>query len=526
MIRGKKRMLDNKPAMRFDVQTGIHNRFDIEVIDAKTGVIKQEARAFNIVCNNLWTCIVARSTYFNYIFYGTGTGIPSVEDTELFGYEGYRQPSSADDTYGVDYNKGVFWYRRKAQLSETTTVGKTITEVGISSSTSAGYLCTHAMLEDMNGNPISIEKTDTDIINIYATVYVHFDARGYDGGTIKFNYWKKEYSLLTLFAGIGIKKSPNYMVFTNQTAFTSTGRTSDMLSDSFRLTPGEYAYDNIGKTGSAITYSSDAEAKTLTLTAARLGATSKNLGGIKRIVLSYCYYRSGTYADVRVAPSMIITPGGSWFPYSDIVGEAVGTGDGTAKDFALDFPLARDAKIYVDGVLATDVTVDYCVNVNGSIDNHILWLDPATISEDTLIPYYDVTTGYLPSSGLKFYNVMHEVGLKSVYLANVELRASNNLSAWETVADNTGVSGTVEIPEEFRHYKYWYFVYKPYQNSISSRGSSILPIVSTGNAIHFTTPPAEGAVITADYHSECIAKDENHVFDFSLTFHFGEYTEA
>ena len=29
----------------------------------------------------------------------------------------------------------------------------------------------HAMLKDMNGNQISIEKTDTDIINIYATVY-------------------------------------------------------------------------------------------------------------------------------------------------------------------------------------------------------------------------------------------------------------------------------------------------------------------------------------------------------------------
>lgn len=524
MIRGKKRMLDNKPAMGFDVQTGIHNRFDIEVIDARTGAIKQEARAFNIVCNYLWTCIVSRSSYFNYIFYGTGTGIPSVEDTELFGYAGYRQPNSADDTYGVDYNKGVFWYRRKAQLSETTAVGKTITEVGISSSTSAGYLCTHAMLEDMNGNPISIEKTDTDIINIYATVYVHFDARGYDGGTIKFNYWKKEYSLLTLFAGIGITDVPNYMVFTNQTTFTSTGKTSGMLSDSFRLTPGEYTYDDIGKTGSAITYSSDAAAKTLTLKAARLGATSKNLGGIRRIVLSYCYYSSGIYDDVRVAPSMIITPGGSWYPYSGITGEAIGTGDGTTTDFKFAFPFAHDAKIYVDGVIVDDVVVDYGVTTSGSIDKHVLWLDPATVSEDVLIPYYDVApTSYVPAAGEMFYNPMYQVGLGSVYLGNSKLYASNNLKDWVEVVDKSAdAAATVVIPEEFQKYKYW----KATRETSSARLNSLTPVNSTGKSIHFTSPPAEGAVITADYKSDCIAKDENHVFDFSLTFHFGEYTEA
>ena len=43
--------------------------------------------------------------------------------------------------------------------------------------------------------------------------------------------------------------------------------------------------------------------------------------------------------------------------------------------------------------------------------------------------------------------------------------------------------------------------------------------------IHFATPPAAGAVITADYHTPCIAKDENHVFDCSVTIQIGEYTE-
>ena len=37
--------------------------------------------------------------------------------------------------------------------------------------------------------------------------------------------------------------------------------------------------------------------------------------------------------------------------------------------------------------------------------------------------------------------------------------------------------------------------------------------------------PAEGSVITIDYTPQCIPKDENHVFDLSVTFHFGEYSD-
>ena len=42
--------------------------------------------------------------------------------------------------------------------------------------------------------------------------------------------------------------------------------------------------------------------------------------------------------------------------------------------------------------------------------------------------------------------------------------------------------------------------------------------------IHLASPPPEGAVITMTYTPNCIAKDENHVFDMSMTYSFGEYT--
>jgi hypothetical protein len=42
--------------------------------------------------------------------------------------------------------------------------------------------------------------------------------------------------------------------------------------------------------------------------------------------------------------------------------------------------------------------------------------------------------------------------------------------------------------------------------------------------IHFSTPPDVGAVITVDYVTPWVAKDTNHVFDFTLELQFGEYT--
>ena len=44
--------------------------------------------------------------------------------------------------------------------------------------------------------------------------------------------------------------------------------------------------------------------------------------------------------------------------------------------------------------------------------------------------------------------------------------------------------------------------------------------------IHFDVAPAAGAVITIDYTPDCIAKDENHVFDLTLELTLGEYTEG
>ena len=85
MIRGTKRprvkaveIIEPK-AQKIDAKlnASIHNRFDIEVVDVKTGEIKQRAQAENVICNALWTRLFTPGAYFNYIHYGTGSGTPA-----------------------------------------------------------------------------------------------------------------------------------------------------------------------------------------------------------------------------------------------------------------------------------------------------------------------------------------------------------------------------------------------------------------------------------------------------------------
>ena len=503
MIRGSKHP---NPSLKRVVHTDIHNRFDIEVIDSKTRRVKQLARGYNTICNQLWTKLLVSDTsngnyntgygmggYFSYIHYGTGTGTPSSSDTSLFSYLGGA--SAATDATSFDPVEGVYFVRRKIQLSETTAVGQTLTEVGIASGSSSTSLCTHAMLKDMNGNPISITKSDTDIINIYATVFVHFNPQGYDNGHIRFVEPKNIAGLLGALAGI----STNVWGFNNY-----PGRNAVYVATNQKQSTGVVA---------------DASNKTFTFTMNRLGVSDVNIGGIKTISFG-ARYDSDTSTSMSLSdpPQIVVYVGGSWFPGTEIKGEAVGTGDGSTVDYSLDFPNATNATIYVDGVASTEVTVDPGP-LSSDISREMVFLD-VRATPDNHIPFS--FSGSHP--GPLIYNPLHELGLSGLrlYSSGDTLYASNDLSSWIEVGTQSG-STAIAIPEEYAHYKYWKCTNRFYRYDANLGAYKKVP---TGKNVHFTSPPAEGAVITADYFTECIAKDSNHVFDFYIILQLGEYTEA
>lgn len=507
MIRGQTRKLEHRlPEVEAKMDCAIHNRFDIEVIDSLTGEVKQRAQAENVILNQLWTRLLSPSTYFNYIFIGTGIGTPSAPDTALFSHLGYKY--AVTPTYTYNWDAGWVSVRKQCQISEAEYVGSTLTEVGIGYGTVSSNLVTHAMLKDMNGNTITISKTNTDIINIYATVFVHWNVSGYDQSSIKvLGNLNNNFILSYLLGGA-----------------TTTGIQNTMFM------PGGITSVNGNEAGNYYsvtnTISYNAANRTIKVTAARVPAAGGNIGGIRSLAL---YGEKGHYL------ALTVDVGGSWFSGTNVVGEAIATGDGTTKDFASDFGfVAPGAKVYVNGVeQASGVTVDTGMPIDvTNMGKYFRWMPLAAppVSDRTIYMFgpahsFSSSTDYITGSDTAvYYNPYFSYGIANFYTSSVTVYASDDLVNWVQI--NTG-SGTITVPSAYRSFKYWKF--KPtsvtgWPNSQSYKCNAFTAYSLPANIIHFTTAPASGAVITADYTTASVAKDSNHVFDFSLTITLGEKT--
>ena len=515
MIRGTKRPrvkaveIIEPEAQKIDAQlnVSIHNRFDIEVVDARTGEIKQRAQAENVICNALWARLLAPNTYFNFIHYGTGAGTPAAADTSLFTFLGYGTPSAGDDVYENNFSQGWMSLRRKIQLSETTAVGSTLTEVGIGHSNTAATLVTHAMLKDMNGNPISIAKTDTDIISIYATVFLHWAVGGYDSGHLQFAPY---YGCYNQYYG-----NYGFVYYLLGLYGTQSGR---CVPSSVRLASGRLNTSSGVSKALSTVYS--AASKTITLTAARFAVSESNGYGPKWAITNVPHNaHAGGYPS-----GLNLCVGGVWYPYSTISGEAIGTGDGNTKDFATAFPFPYDATVYVDGVEQTSgVSVGEEPLLVSDIGQYFEGLHAAsTVGQHIPLANQALSTvkeASFTTGDYLYYNPIYSVGVASLYRSNCAISVSNDLETWTQIAAYG--TGTVSVNSTYQNYKYW-------KVTVPSAGyvqSITAPSAYTGKPIHFTTEPASGAVITADYKTKTIAKDANHVFDLTVTIQLGEYTE-
>lgn len=521
MIRGTKRPLEKK----LDLRASIHNRFDVEVRDAITGELKQQARGYNVICDTLWDRLFNMSgttwrpqNYFVYVVYGSGSGTPSASDTALFAQLGYRYCETGT-TIAADQERGIFWRQGVVTLQASDNVGDTITEVGIAYDTT--HIVTHALLEDMNGNPISIVKTDTDVILIYATVYVHFPPGGWYGGSISLSrintdgnpHWL---SMLTGRVPGGGSYIPHWY---RKGAGTRTGSSTSSNGD--------------------MSETLDRANKKITLTN-RLEAAQLNLP-IRSLPIAYQYIASGSYIGNT---TLWVTPG-SWFTPSEIKAEAVGTGDGTTTGFATAFPVKTGSKVYVDGVEASGVTIRPGPADAAHMEN---WLN--TCNEVTIagIRIYDAEaytinadmglgTPSLQSNGrtLGLENPFTAIGIASISArlstgsgGVLTVQCSDDLVSWTdagTLSSLGITTQTLSIPQALRTKRYWRLM-NAAASSKAYYARFVADVPDTAHNIVFASPPAAGSVITCDYTPDCIAKDENHVFDLTLELTLGEYSEA
>ena len=144
----------------------VHNKFKIVVKDAETNEIKQEGFAENIVLDRMYERLCNFYSYFSNIVFGRGTGTPTPDRTTLFNQIGYKSATTEELIRAYPISK----WTRSARLGTTEYNGETITEIGISETST--NINTHALIKDSEGNPLAIEKTSTNIIDLYATVYV------------------------------------------------------------------------------------------------------------------------------------------------------------------------------------------------------------------------------------------------------------------------------------------------------------------------------------------------------------------
>lgn len=522
MIRGKKRPVQTPAPIVLD--TGIHNRFDVEIVDAKTGELKRKARAFNVVCDGLWTAlnksfsVTGYGGWFKSIAYGNGTGTPSGGDAALFNQIGKMVGEHV--SFGIDYKNSHVWIRKDISITETVAVGETITEVGIVDADN--ILCTHAMLQDMNGNQISIEKSDTDIVNVYATIFVHVDPKLLDvDAPVQVSLYsaKSDLSILRLIMGWHSGKGSVRFIPVKGRVFTNGTNDNEKVNTVIPITT---AYD--------------AEKRTISFSGRSAAVNNNIAGGFGWLVMhgvtdyNYTGYTSNSVILKTISPV---------FNGSNIIGEAVGTGDGETTEFATKYDLPKNAKIYVDGVLQTDVTVD-CVPL--SYQNMGQYFQAIAVEDGVAYPKVPLhgyakecltsdKIGDVNKSDNIFYNPYFEYGIKSFkYGAWGGVFISDDLENWVTVSGSltgTGLaSGTYTMPDEYKHYRYFRIIdnygtinYDDYMCNFVTEGL-------TGKNIHFATPPAAGAVITADYETEVVTKDSNHVFDLNVVIRLGEYTES
>jgi hypothetical protein len=319
-----------KGGIILNIQTGIniHNRFDIEVRDSVSNRLKQEITAYNIVLTSMWSRLVNLQTYFTNIHFGTGTGTLSAARTTLFNYLGTKAAANTLLTKALPISS----WRRQIVLNPEEFVGSVITEVGISFDSAVGSLVTHALLRDSEGNTISITKTATDIVTIYATVFVTFATQ--DSDKIKFVGMPNNNGLVNYLIGNTTFPSCSFTV----------GDSDEVLASTNKQIICYYSGANgLGASpGIAIAnWIKDVANKKLSTPVApnvRLGTTVGN-GHIKEIGFGNSSTPSYIFRSVLPIPGIF-----EGQPYSGVI---VGTGDGTTREYILPSKNLNDSSIII-----------------------------------------------------------------------------------------------------------------------------------------------------------------------------------
>jgi len=511
--------------MEVQVPIKLHNKFEIEVRDAKTDEILKEGYAFNVILDQYFSRLLSTDSPDNLksISFGTGTGTIDASRTTMFTYSGNKTATTVETVRTIESS----YIKKTIALEPEEYVGYIFSEVGFSNGST---LTTHAMIKDSEGNPITIEKTGVNRIVFYATFYITLPplilgqpAQWYTAGSN---------ALLTnLLAGHG------------RTTIARTIRFSGMRG-AVNTTKYQRTYGSVSTTN-----------------AGNSPATREVISNTPRASISSCNGPINLIAWENVFAIDIPHPG-IWEEML-IEGVTLGVGDGVITDF--DFPVPElvenSEKIYVNGILKTkgvDYSIDYVSTNTPNSCYNLLFDKPATNPHrPELGPMYRVqqgldsiisasassNIGWTDESGINTaipwsqYEMMIDAGepilphsiylggySNSGYMLAPKLWGSNDGVNWTQIFALTGVSSDITVlytTYSTTAYRYWKFGgYSSLGYYDRMFGHNRTYFLSGRKMLRFNAPIAIDDVVTTDFKTSIIPKTSNFVLDINWRLKF------
>lgn len=518
----------------------LHNKFDVKVVDSRTGEVKQTATAYNVITNYYFNSRLLNSPMYKtsdlltYIAIGTGTGTPAITDTALFTHLTRKAVTTLETVYEYPTSH----ITRQIKLEATECNGQTITEVGFEAYSSGTwstyyYLMTHAMLQDSEGNQIAIVKTDVDVVYITATFYATYTPSGFGDNGV-YPVPDKNYLLRWLLTG-SVDSTIRFARFPIQ--YSSDMEIKYTSSKSYSFTNGVGSIEN---------YQYDLPVTTF------LDSECNN-----RIVRHFGIAGFGAFTF----------PNHDAFPPYAVNHLVIGEGDGETAEFNIKCPLiqAGTPRVYVNNVelvAGTDFTVDCESNCGDWYENY--HTAAMTAQDDNVefgnirscTPYTGSYTRYDPLAWWNCYNTafypssctvseatpiwidfltakecnrlkIDTLTITSSQIDNLVIEHSSDNETWTRVGHTRNAQvwswplvsaryWRVYIPG----YNWTYSIYGS-NNSVTARdGQSYKSTFSLGKTVpglKLTNPPAAGETITASYSIEYPFKTANNLLRFTCS---------
>ena len=533
--------------MKINQNMSVHNRFDIIVRDAVTGKEKQKAVAYNVVCDGYFTLLFSTTvfssgpsfnrTLFNKIAFGSGTGNPANTDTNLF----TRIDALTTSNYETVYGTPTSYRTVQIVLDADHYNGSTITEVGLIGQRNVSpvrdTLLSHAMIQDSEGEPIAITKTNTDVVTIRATFYVTFSQNGFGNNGV---YPAASSNELVKFA-LGL-------IWNDSQQATIAGYTQ----------PLQHSSDM----NSMYTYKASSYFEPIINTSARTLTISKSIltdeGGRQ-------VYRCVGFPGIGA----FNFPDASAMSYYRVTGRAIGTGDGVTVDYALGVPCVKPGTthIYVNDVEQTEGT-DYTLDCNANdSDTHgeyysaslsfidmperVKWGDARTRVAESGSIYDPLLMIYSKYANNSFARYCYITQNDPIWLDFLTAKECNTLKIYGTLPAGKQDSLAIEYSNDNESWsaviytrtdqiykwgsvsaRYWRIYIPNYSWKYDLRecihaardggmGSYAYWFLGkTKPALHFNTPPAQDAVITATFDLDVPFKTENNLIRITIVVTF------